>query len=255
MEGFYLGFFTAEGNYIYYKHQLIENSIYSEYALKRWSKEKGYSNVDEYLKKRKKVKIRGIQLTCGIKDIERGYREKLQYRFNMNHYNNIVHLTSYDKELIALTQRYIGGTTSKTKYLKDTVFNRSVSFLKGILEGFIAGDGHEERTRTTIGITENYRLRDNLMIICKILGLETRYGENMVHLKINNKSYKTIKLRILKGKNRIIRKDIIYYRTRYVDEYILERLYELELESRLLDSEDYWNRILVLSNGTLILSQ
>lgn len=44
-KGFFIGFFLAEGNYIYYKHKIKENSVYSRSALKRWSRKYNYTSV------------------------------------------------------------------------------------------------------------------------------------------------------------------------------------------------------------------
>ncbi len=135
--GFFIGFFLAEGNFIYYSHRIKRESVYSRGALKRWSREKGYKTVDDYLKNRKSKKIKGIQLACGIKDLEKGYIQKIPFSTNVNQYGNSVHVTIYDSEAIDLVCNYVDGSTSKNKYLRQNAFNRSKNFLKGVLDGFL----------------------------------------------------------------------------------------------------------------------
>lgn len=250
--GFFVRFFLAEGNYIYYKHEIKDGSQYSEYALRRWANEKGYSSVKDYLKARKKKKVKGLQLSCGKKDITNKYLEKIPFNLNVNQYGNSVHVTIYNEIATKLIQKYIAGTTSKTKNLKTSVFNSSKAFLEGLLDGFIAGDGHQERTRISIGITNNRKLRDDLLILCKIFGLEPRYREYCVKAsKESKKIYKVLSLRITYFRNRIIRNNIVYYSNRIIESGSIERIYEVLMDSNEFP-EKLWNSLLILGNGIIV---
>jgi len=253
-EGFFIGFFIAEGNYIYYKHEIKQNSVFSRNALKRWSKVKGFELIDNYLKEREDIKIKGLQLTCGIKDIEKGYLEKIPFKTNINQYRNTVCVSIYDKGALKLVKEYVNGSISKDKHLKSSAFNTSKQFLKGFLDGFIAGDGYIEKTMISIGMTSNYLLRDQLMLISKLNGMQPRYSETFAYAKDKMKKYRVLILRILSYKNRIIRNNIIFQNLRRIEEYMKENIYELEIESQLSISDE-WNKIVVMGNGLVIQSK
>ncbi|MHA1420189.1 MAG: LAGLIDADG family homing endonuclease [Candidatus Heimdallarchaeaceae archaeon] len=254
-KGFFIGFFIAEGNYIYYKHEIKKKSVFSRNALKRWSKTKGYNSIDDYLEEREDIGIKGLQLTCGIKDIEKGYLKKIPFKINMNQYRNTVCVRIYDKGAIKLVKKYVTGSTSKDKHLKSSAFNSSKQFLKGFLEGFIAGDGYIEKTRISIGMTSNYLLRDQLMLISKLNGMQPRYSETFAYAtKEKKKKYQVLILRILSYKNRIIRNNIIFQNLRRIEEHMKENIYELEIESQLSISGE-WNKIVVMGNGLVVQSK
>jgi hypothetical protein len=251
-KGFFIGFFIAEGNFIYYKHVIKQDSVFSRSALKRWSKNKGYRSIDDYMKERKDIKIKGLQLVCGVKDIERGYLEMLPFRINVNQYKNTIHVSIYDKDAINLVKKYVEGSISKDKHLKSTAFNSSKQFLKGALDGFIAGDGHREKTRISIGMTSNYILRDQLMFMSKLYGMQPRYSETFAYAtKDKKKRYHVLILKIYSFNNRIIRNNIIFQQLRRIEEYKTEKIYELEVESQASISDE-WNKIVVMGNGLVI---
>lgn len=250
--GFFIDFFLAEGNFIYYSNKIKQDSIFSRSALKRWSKEKGYKTVDDYLENRKVIKIKGLQISCGLKDLDKGYIKRIPFPTNINRYGSKIHVSIYDYKAIEIVRKYINGSTSKDKHLKIAAFNRSKKFIEGILDGFIAGDGYQEKTRISIGITSNFLLRDQLMILCKILGLQPRYTETFARSsKEGKKRFHVLFLRILTYKNRIMRNNVVYQNVRRIENYKLEKIYKLEIESR-KSVTDEWNRLVILGNGVII---
>ena len=249
--GFFVGFFLAEGNYIYYSHKLKQNSKFSNYALKRWSLEKGYSKIEDYLFQRKDKRIKGLQLSCGYKDLKKGYLDKIVFSKNINRYGKKVHVSIYDKNAISIIKRYVHGSTSKNKRLKQLAFNKSKSFLQGVLDGFIAGDGYIAKTRISIGMTNNYILRDQLMIISKMLKFEPRFSESKINLKNYKKTYQILILRLCPLEKRFIRNNIFFQNLRRIDKYETQRIYRIELESRAALTDE-WNRLLVLGNGCIV---
>jgi len=171
--GFALGYFLAEGNLEYRKHKNTKRSLET---LNGYAKQKGMT-LEEYLKY--KTNISRVQLTVGKTDFERGYIDIIQKYFKFskpikNKYANAFQLRSSDLKLIRLIKFYIEGNDSHTKHLKNNAFNYSQNFLRGILEGFLSGDGHycKKMDLFEVVITTNYQLRNNLIFLAKILGYD-----------------------------------------------------------------------------------
>ncbi len=90
------------------------------------------------------------------------------------------------------------------------------------------------------------------MIICKILGLQPRYTETFaLSSKEGKKRFHVLYLRILTYKNRIMRNNVVYQNVRRIENYKLEKIYRLEIESRKSVTDD-WNRLVILGNGAII---
>jgi hypothetical protein len=173
-DGYTVGFFIAEGNYEYGRRVNLKHNAQSAVALSRWSKHHGYDSIDSYVASRNNRTPIGLKFSCGLTDIKRGYIGKLNISNPRVHsYNNIVTVFTSDKNAIRLIHKYVIGTTSHDKGLTTLAFNRSISFLRGVLDGILNGDGSysEHEKRWKIGITSNTKLTTDIMVICKILGL------------------------------------------------------------------------------------
>ena len=191
LDGFFIGFFVAEGNYIFKNYKPYKDNQLSLYSQKHCGRTpRGIRKV-------------GIQLSCGKKDIERKYIDNLLKisRLNIYQYGNNVRIRSYSKKLLNFINEYVEGTIAKDKNFSTAIYNKSMNFLKGILNGFLAGDGHYEvvNRRWAIGITPNLNLKNDLQMICRTLGYEFRYegirltgnGYNAMYFKIRTeRSYK-----------------------------------------------------------------
>ncbi|TRZ80402.1 hypothetical protein D4R86_04320 [bacterium] len=168
LKGFFVGFFLAEGNYIYKKYLPYKDNELSRNAQKRWGKQD------------RGVRVKGIQLACGSKDVTRGYIGYLLKLFpdlNVNQYGNSVSIRRQSKKIVDFIKEYIEGSISSDKKITKKCYNESIQFLKGVIDGFLAGDGHYEENikRWSVGITPNEGLKNDLQAICRILGYRFRY--------------------------------------------------------------------------------
>jgi DNA modification methylase len=164
--GFIVGFYLAEGSFIKNKVGIYKDNKLSLNAQKRWG-----INKEEN-------KLVGLQFSCGIKDIERGYIEYLKaYDIKIRQYKNYIHVQSRDKNLLELIKKYIIGDTCHIKHFTQEVFNESKKFIEGVVDGFLAGDGYYDikNNRYRIGICANYNLKDDMLLLCRILGYDFRF--------------------------------------------------------------------------------
>ena len=170
--GFALGFFLAEGNLEYRKHKNTNQSLAT---LKGYAKQKGME-LEEYLENM--TEVRRAELAVGKTDFERGYIQILQkhFKFLKRHKisENGYQLHSSDLNYIHLIKDYTEGHTSHDKHLKNEVYNRSWKFLEGIMNGYLAGDAHYRNDADffQVHMTANYKLRDDLIFLSKILGCD-----------------------------------------------------------------------------------
>lgn len=191
--GYFVGFFLAEGNYI----------------------------------KRKGKKV-GIQLSCGVKDIGRGYIKKIKKYSDIRTYiyNNIVCIRKYSKKIASDISKYIGGETSHDKEIKSEVLNTSISFIRGVMEGFLDGDGSYDNGRWKVGLTLNKRLLVGIESLCRILGWDIRIQNDRV---VNG--YNTMNFQIRKNlETRTVNFDMITDKIRSIEDNGLSDVYDIELE-------------------------
>lgn len=97
-------------------------------------------------------------------------------------YNKFSHKKTYcDSHKIAspilsgVLRNFISGDSAKTKHFKREVFNENITFLRGLIDGYLEGDGHKEQTgensyRYIIGFTYNKELEHDLRLACDVLG-------------------------------------------------------------------------------------
>jgi len=188
--GFALGYWLAEGSLRYRKRKNTKRSLVN---LNRYAKQKGMT-LQEYQKYITDIEL--VILSVGQSDFERGYVDILQkhfkftkpYKFkNTNGYN----LFSSDLSLIHLIKEYTEGHTSHDKGVKNEVFNRSLKFLEGILDGFLAGDGtfHKNADYFQVEITTNYRLYNDLIFLSKALGYDAHINNGYFDKSPSSNNY------------------------------------------------------------------
>jgi len=171
--GFALGFWVAEG--WIKKRRKHKNTKRSLANLNGYAKQKGMT-LQEYLKY--KTDIKEVSLAVGQSDFERGYVNIVQKHFKFSKpykvSENGYQLRSSDLNYIHLIKEYTEGHTSHDKHVKNEIYNRSLKFLEGILDGFLAGDGHYVKNGNYFGvkITTNYLLYNDLIFISKGLGYD-----------------------------------------------------------------------------------
>jgi len=81
--------------------------------------------------------------------------------------------------LNAILDAYVGGRTSKTKFLSALCWQRSNIFLRSLLEGYLEGDGHYDapNDRWRLGFTQNRELEVSLRAIAARLNIQLRIND------------------------------------------------------------------------------
>lgn len=82
----------------------------------------------------------------------------------------------YSRVLNAIIDQYIGDRTAKDKHLKVACWRRTNDWLRSLLDGYLAGDGHYEavNNRWRIGFTRNYSLERDLRTLAARIGARLR---------------------------------------------------------------------------------
>jgi hypothetical protein len=171
-EGFAIGFYLAEGNLIRTERR-NKGSEYSLYALERWAKAKRYPNVQEYLKNRDDVI--GVELSCGL--LDKRYLSLLQkkYRIKAYEYGANLAVRSYDPTYVESIKKFCLGENANNKHLSPEAYLHGLAFMRGILDGFLCGDGYNRgRHGWRVKITNNSALTNDILLLSKFLGYEFR---------------------------------------------------------------------------------
>jgi modification methylase len=100
-------------------------------------------------------------------------------------YSKSMHLIFSSRFIVALIKRFVQGNDAKTKRLTREAFYYGLPFVKGILSGYLQGDGHWESksSRWRIGLCRNEGLITDLGVICKILEHRLRFAYAYVPYK------------------------------------------------------------------------
>lgn len=106
-------------------------------------------------------------------------------KLNLYFYDNKVCGRIYCSVLKGVLEKFVNGNVAKNKHLSRDAWLAGKIFLKGVLDGFLAGDGYwdgrNNRWRTTI--TDNKELLENLRLICQFLGYRFRSQERTIFLQ------------------------------------------------------------------------
>jgi len=201
--GFALGFFLAEGSFGYRKRKNTKQSL----AILNWYAKKKGMTLEEYLEYM--TDIQRVYLAVGRTDFERGYVDvvKKHFKFAKPHKvsENGYQLYSYDLSLIRLIKNYTKGHDSRTKRLKNEIYNRSWKFLEGVLDGFLSGDGNFRKNEDlfAVRITTNYCLYNDLIFLSKALGYDVHMQNGEFQKSpSNNNYYYVLRLSIFKTYHR-----------------------------------------------------
>ena len=217
--GFALGFFISEGNLVYRKRSFTKQSLAILTALAR----KKRMTLEEYLNHT--TDIQQVALAIGQRDFERGYVDilKKHFKFAKPHKisENGYQLYSSDLNYIRLIKDYTEGHTSHDKHVKNEVYNRSLKFLEGILQGFLAGDGSFRKNMDLfqVGITTNYKLRDDLIFLSKALGYDVHlHNGHFAKSPSSNNYYYQLHLSIFKNWHRHVALGLVREHIKKIDE-------------------------------------
>jgi len=204
---------------------------------------------------------RGIQLSCGVKD--KIFLEKISKRFSLKIYNygrNLA-IRSYDEKYINLIRQSVKGRTSHDKHLSNRAYSFGTAFLRGVLDGFLDGDGYYDKknNRWRIRITINEDLITDLILLSRIAGYDIR---------VEGKDSKTnsVGLSIRKNwKNRHVFRNLYFQQILNIEKIEDGELYDVEVEpiyetyrgkgkpqGRTRQKRlDKWNNLFALGNGIL----
>lgn len=82
----------------------------------------------------------------------------------------------YSPVLSGVLKAYVSGTTAHRKHLDVKCWQRSNAFLRGIIDGYLDGDGHDDphNDRWRIGFCRNTNLEDDLRTLAARLGARVR---------------------------------------------------------------------------------
>lgn len=80
------------------------------------------------------------------------------------------------KQSVSFIEQYISGETAKTKRLSPKIWNTSLKFREGLVDGLYNTDGHKERKN--LFHTTNKELCGDLVELCNSIGRITKYRVN-----------------------------------------------------------------------------
>ncbi len=131
---------------------------------------------------------KGVNLSLGAheqaeaENLIRVIQKKFGITGRIHIYDHSLHLIFPGRFMIELVHRFVRGETAKTKRLAREAFIHGPGFLRGVLTGYLKGDGHwEEKThRWRIGLARNKGLIQDISVICRILGFRLRFSEGFV---------------------------------------------------------------------------
>ena len=170
------------------------------------------------------------------------------------------------KPLVDLIRKFIKGKNCKEKIFTDEIWNTSKEFLKGVLDGFLEGDGSwdSNNKRWRIRISYNPDLVKQLETICLLLNKQIRI-ENNNNARGFGKIYKILSFSIQDWDKRIVHKNCSYQAIRSIKNIGLRKTYDLEIEPiytsycgkgttdkpTIEKRKAKWNNLYFLGNGIL----
>jgi len=250
--GYIIGFYLAEGSWgDKRKIGIYKDNKLSLAAQKRWGR------LEKPI-----LKANLIQFSCGRKDIEEGkIPDFTGYKTRIYIYGNDVHIKSRDKRIIELIKKYIKGNSCDTKSLTQEAWNTNLKFIKGIIDGFLAGDGRydKENNRWRIGIKPNQELKDDLMLACRLIGYEFRYEG----IRNNNYGTQTMTFAIRKELKRKTFNFLYADQIDKIEKIGEKQVYDIEIEAIYTSycgkgksdkpskeiRKNKWNNLYFLANG------
>lgn len=108
----------------------------------------------------------------------------------------------HGKILNAIIDMYVSGRDAKSKYPSGLCWQRSNTFLRSLLEGYLEGDGHYDHSndRWRLGFTENRWLESSLRTLCARLGYGLRLKSAWA--QYNDKLYPMFRGELRKRRNK-----------------------------------------------------
>jgi hypothetical protein len=150
-EGLVVGLFLAEGNIEKSKKNTIRFTLHKN---------------EQHL-------YRSIEI------IVRAYNGKIRQHI----YGNTMHVIVTSPIIYGIITDYITGKNAKRKKLKSKILETNYGFVRGIFDGWLAGDGNydEKAKRWTVGFCDNKELDCNMKMVSNILGYSYRSSRKFVN--------------------------------------------------------------------------
>jgi len=254
--GFALGFYIAEGSTLKRKRSFSKRSLEK---LNGFAKNRGMA-LQDYLNYMSNIKL--VILTVGEPDFERGFIDNIKrhFKFSKSHKRKVANaydLYSSDLRYIHLIKENVDGYTSHDKHLKNVVYNRSLKFLAGILDGFLAGDGTYIKNMNlfAVNITTNYRLYNDLIFLSKALGYDVHINKGSFGKSpSSNKFYYALRLSILKNWHRFSAFGLVKERIKMVENAGVKEAFNLVLKPLYEENDKRakFNRLYFTAYGFLV---
>jgi len=207
-DGWLVGFYLAEGN---------------------------YSNKDY-----------ALQLAVNRKDSESEIGEKITRI--AKRYNASIHIHKHKDKycdtwrlngilIVSLIKEFLGGRKALTKEIKSLVFSQPIDFIQGLFDGYMAGDGHKEKTgentfRYCLSICDNPILLRGLQVICGMLGMKFTYAKGFS--TCNEKKFPIYRIHITEYSNHHNAKNLGEVIS--ITETKMQNVYDIEVEGNHLYS-------------------
>ncbi len=109
--------------------------------------------------------------------------------------SNSVSINIHGSGFRGMIEDFISGETSYKKHFSKKAFNQGSDFLKSMLWGYLAGDGHWNERKGRRAFWElsftgkNYELAKDLRTICNVLGFRISIKRKHTTLKATEKTY------------------------------------------------------------------
>lgn len=121
-----------------------------------------------------------------VDEIERFFQEiACEVRVEEQPEINIFKVYVYGKQAVGFVSQYIRGTTAKTKRLESKIWNSSLDFRKGVLEGLYDTDGYKKEK--ILFHTTNKELCSDLIALASSVGMILKYRVNDKNTRYFNK--------------------------------------------------------------------
>lgn len=211
----------------------------------------------------------GLYYSCGVKDIERGYLDQLKKAFDIAYTvkDNACFVRTYSKDARELILRYVSDFGAHTIHPTMDAFERGPEFIKGIIDGFLAGDGYydAERDDWEVHTCINYALMHWLEVASNFVGYEMhlqgydgyycakRCLSDKVRSPNGSRDLEILRYSIRKNPKHTFHNGFKMTKIRSIENYGLRHMYDIEVESmyssRRQKSNVSTNNLYFLGNG------
>jgi len=118
-----------------------------------------------------------------IKDFLRGFSSRFGGSCHTFVNGNMLHVNLCGSVLRGIIAQFVSGKGAKGKHLTKSVWKEDHEFIRGIMTGYLEGDGHwdKKNNRWRLGLTRNRKLETDLRLMCDILGWSMRLKDGYAY--------------------------------------------------------------------------